>query len=384
MLKIPGMLLIGAAGRNVGKTELACSLIRRYSETCDVIGIKVTTIVKKGGECPRGGEGCGVCSSLQGNYLITEEIEPPEEKDTARMLRAGASKVYWLRVMKTHLEEGLEALRKLLTPESVSVCESNSLRLAAEPDIFIVVRDKFSDKYKPSAAAVREYADRLLLFDGTGFDVDTDEFELLDGKWAIREQATAIVLAGGGSRRMGSDKSRLPLFGRSLVEHVIEQIRPRFQEILLSHNDVRRETPAGVVVVPDKARNQGPFMGIVSCLEASANDLNLVVACDMPEIDLDLVRRMLRAAGGYDGVVPVYGESLFEPLFAVYRKSVLWPASKLLASGERRIVNLYPHCNIRYLTGEFCGDNGMRNLNTPEEYQRFKDNNDGQSGDDGR
>jgi len=74
MFKLDGMLMIGSAGSNVGKTELACTLLRKFSKTSDIIGIKVTTIKDKDGQCPRGGEGCGVCSSLEGVYCITEEL----------------------------------------------------------------------------------------------------------------------------------------------------------------------------------------------------------------------------------------------------------------------------------------------------------------------
>ena len=63
MLKIPGMLLIGSAGANAGKTHFACALIEKFRKVHKVIAIKVTTITEKDGNCPRGGKGCGVCAS---------------------------------------------------------------------------------------------------------------------------------------------------------------------------------------------------------------------------------------------------------------------------------------------------------------------------------
>ncbi|MFB0524886.1 MAG: nucleoside-triphosphatase, partial [Phycisphaerae bacterium] len=128
MIKLDGMLMIGSAGANVGKTELACALIRKFSKNTDVIGIKVTTIKAKDGRCPRGGQGCGVCSSLEGNFYITRETNTTSGKDTARLLAAGASRVFWLRVMKTHLKEGIAALLDIIGPNAISICESNSLR----------------------------------------------------------------------------------------------------------------------------------------------------------------------------------------------------------------------------------------------------------------
>ena len=100
----------------------------------------MTTIAEKDA-CPRGGKGCGVCSSLEGEYCITDEVNAPADKDTARLLAAGASKVFWLRTLKTHLHEGFSALLERVEPDSMLVCESNSLRQVVEPGIFLMVKD---------------------------------------------------------------------------------------------------------------------------------------------------------------------------------------------------------------------------------------------------
>ncbi|UCC99737.1 MAG: hypothetical protein JSW66_07605, partial [Phycisphaerales bacterium] len=91
--------MIGSAGANVGKTELACAILRKFGERDNIIGIKVTTIDDKNGQCPRGGQGCGVCSSLDGVFCITEESDTCSEKDTSRLLTSGASRVFWLQVL---------------------------------------------------------------------------------------------------------------------------------------------------------------------------------------------------------------------------------------------------------------------------------------------
>ena len=136
MIEQPNMLMIGSAGRNIGKTELACRLIRKFNPRIDIVGIKVTAIQEKGGKCPRGGEGCGVCTSLQGNYCITEERSGPPGKDTTKLLEAGAEKVYRLCVLKDHLEEGFVALMESIGDRAISICESNSLRQIVEPGLF--------------------------------------------------------------------------------------------------------------------------------------------------------------------------------------------------------------------------------------------------------
>lgn len=193
MISLPGMLLIGAAGRNVGKTELACAIVRRFSGRTPVTGVKVTVIAKAGGRCPRGGAGCGVCSSLEGAFCLTRETGDPPGKDTSRMLAAGAREVFWLRVLKEHLAAGLDALLSQLGRDTVCVCESNSLRLIVRPSLFLMARDAGTDTFKPTAAAVRKYVDRMVLFDGARLDFGPDDLELVDRRWRLVPRPAAAA-----------------------------------------------------------------------------------------------------------------------------------------------------------------------------------------------
>jgi molybdopterin-guanine dinucleotide biosynthesis protein A len=323
----PGMLMIGSAGRNAGKTEFACSVIRNLSPRADIVGVKVTTILKKDGTCPRGGKGCGVCSSLKGDYCITDEADAPADKDTARLAAAGASKVFWLRVMKTHLHRGLCELLEMIDPQTAIVCESNSLREVVTPGLFIMVKNNRTGKYKASAEAVREFADRTVVFDGTGFDMDP------------------------------------------LIARICEALRPHFREVMVSAADAKQYSFLGVPVAADREAGRGPLMGIASALSASACDLNLVVACDMPEMDIALVRRMLRESRDCDIVVPESSEEGLQPLFAVYRKNVAATAAALLADGEGRVRALLDKCRTKRI--RVAGRRFAKNLNTMEEYRAY-------------
>ncbi len=393
MFKLDGMLLIGSAGRKTGKTELACAIIRKFSKDRDITGIKVTAIEERDGQCPRGGQGCGVCSSLDGNFYITEETDRSSDKDTARLLAAGASQVFWLRVMKTHLEEGLTALLDIIGADAVSICESNSLRQVVEPGLFLIVKGGEQEVWKSSARDVRKYADRIVVSgqgdhigsplrfdfdlegqgDHTGsplrFDFDLEQIKLSDKKWVMQEKATAIILAGGDSSRMGADKSMLAIKGRPIVEIISEQLRGTFGQILISANEVDKLAFLGFEVIRDKIPGQGPLMGIASALEASANELNFVIACDIPHIDLTYVRRMLAEAEGVDIVIPTTGDERYEPLFAVYRKSALKAINEVLSSGGRKISDVFSRCRVKYIELEA---RGFTNLNTITEYEEFQ------------
>ena len=370
MTKLDGMLMIGSAGANVGKTELACAFLRKFSQDTDIVGIKVTTIRAKDGQCPRGGEGCGVCSSLDGDFSITEESDTASHKDTSRFLAAGASRVFWLRVMKAHLEEGISALLDIIGPGAISICESNSLREVVQPGLFLIVKGRNLTTWKSSAQKVSKYADRIVVSDGSSFDFDIDQVKLVGGKWIMPIKATAIIMAGGNSLRMGADKSMLPIEGQPMIERICQQLRGTFDQILVSANEVDRYSFLGLEVIPDRMPGQGPLMGIASALAASANELNFVVACDIPYVGVRYVRHMLAEAKGADLVIPTTGEGQCEPLFAVYRKSALGAMNEVLSSGGRKISDVFARCKVKHIE---LGDAGwFTNLNTLADYEEFQ------------
>jgi molybdopterin-guanine dinucleotide biosynthesis protein A len=369
MLKLEGMLMIGSAGANVGKTELACALIKKFSKSHDIKGVKVTTIKAKDGQCPRGGQGCGVCSSLDGNFYIMEETDSSSRKDTARLLKAGASRVFWLRVMKTHLKDGLSALVDIIGPDAVSICESNSLRQVVEPGLFLIVRGRGRKVWKSSARELRDYADRIVTSDRKDFDLDIERIQLVGEKWAIKEQATAIIMAGGDSTRIGKDKSMLPINGKPMIKHICDQLRPHFDQILVSSCDKSEYDFLGVEIIPDRLAGQGPLMGIASALKASANEVNFVIACDIPEVDMSFVRTMLRQVRDYDAVVPTTGPSQYEPLFAVYKRDILAAVEDALSSGSNRIMDALTSCKVKYIG--LTGAQQIKNINTMNDYREF-------------
>jgi molybdopterin-guanine dinucleotide biosynthesis protein A len=221
---------------------------------------------------------------------------------------------------------------------------------------------------------VEKYADRTVLFDDSDFDIDPDEIELIDGTWIHKMRATAIIMAGGRSRRMGQDKAVLEINGTTAINCIFEQLQPYFDQILISSNNVEKHSLPGVTVVPDEIADKGPLMGIASTLRVSRNDTNFVIACDIPEVDIDFVRQMIRESNGHDAVVPQTGQGRYEPLFAVYKKSILDEIDKAIASGKHRVIAPLENCNVRYL--DLHGDMQLRNLNTMNDYCEFvgKDN----------
>ena len=171
---------------------------------------------------------------------------------------------------------------------------------------------------------------------------------------------------------MGIDKSMLPIEGRPIIERTCEQLGACFEQVLISANKADKFAFLGFEVIPDKVPEQGPLMGIASALEASANELNFVVACDIPQIELRHVRRILSEAArsNADIIVPTTGNGKYEPLFAVYRKSTLEAINKVLSSGGRKISDVFELCKVKKVE---LGAN-LVNLNTMPEYEEFQKN----------
>lgn len=184
---------------------------------------------------------------------------------------------------------------------------------------------------------------------------------------------TVLVLAGGRGRRMKADKASLDVGGRTLLEHVLAQVEPLFDEVLvsLSPGQAAPRLPSGSPArfVHDGAPGLGPIGGLLAGLKAARNDACAVVACDIPDIDVPLLRALARAAAAADIAVPAGPSGLREPLFAVYARSVVPAVEGLLARGERSLLPLYGLCRTAEV--RFDDPGRVRNLNTRADYEDY-------------
>jgi hypothetical protein len=178
MLDVPKMIMIGSTARNSGKTTLALSILEKYKNKASIYAIKVTTIAVKNGGCIHGDDGCGVCSRMQSDFEITTEESTGGIKDTSMLLAGGAKRVYWLKTLKDHIDEGVAAVLAEIPEEALIICESNSLRKVVKPGIFIMVKNTDDDQIKKSARDVFDQADIVFenRFEG-GFEKVMNEIE---------------------------------------------------------------------------------------------------------------------------------------------------------------------------------------------------------------
>jgi len=183
-------------------------------------------------------------------------------------------------------------------------------------------------------------------------------------------EATAIILAGGKSSRMGRDKSLLATNDLPLIGKIASQLKDHFPEIIIGANDMEKYRFLHLPVIPDLEEGKGPLMGIYSTLLRSQHEINFVVACDIPDLDIQYVQELIRQAQDHQIVIPTWSDGKLEPLFAVYRKSVLNEIRNILDTGQRKIRLLFESVDVKYLP---LPDEGKwyRNLNTMDDYRNY-------------
>ena len=185
--------------------------------------------------------------------------------------------------------------------------------------------------------------------------------------------ASAVILAGGKSLRMGRPKALLSFDGEPLIVHTVRKLARCFPDIVVVAAPEQELPPLPVTLVRDAVAHQGPVGGIYYGLQAAQRDTCFVTGCDAPFLSLTLVRHLLARRTDYDVVVPVWEDRL-QPLHAVYRRSVAPLLHAQLERGELRPILLYKNVPTLEVGPDeihrFDPEGySFRNMNSPEDYQ---------------
>ena len=186
---------------------------------------------------------------------------------------------------------------------------------------------------------------------------------------------TAIILAGGKSLRMGSNKALLRYGSSTFIEQQVTILKNIFDEILISADNANAYERLHLPIVPDIIPDMGPLSGICAGLMRAKSSYAFVIACDMPFINEKVILYLKEQTNGYDVVVPQTRRGL-EPMHAFYSRSCIQPIYHCLEKGKLRIIDFFNEVRVRVVDEkEFKGlDASIKsliNLNTPEEYKRY-------------
>jgi len=161
---------------------------------------------------------------------------------------------------------------------------------------------------------------------------------------------TPVVLAGGKSSRMGTDKSFVCLNKKRLIEIIIETIEQKFprEEIILVTNTPDAYRYLQIRLVEDIVKNRGPLGGLHAALTYSTTPYLFLVGCDMPFLNIGLLDYMLEMRGDKEVIIPRI-DGWAEPLHAIYAQECLGKIPKYLTEEKPRLDIFFPEVKVKYI-----------------------------------
>lgn len=202
---------------------------------------------------------------------------------------------------------------------------------------------------------------------------------------------------------MGEDKAFLPVGGQLLIDRVLTAVGAVADDIIIVTNSPEKYAGYRVRLVRDAHPGTGALGGIYTGLLAAERWCGLVVACDMPFLNVDLLQYMAGLVGQYDVVMPYSGDNPLpgemldsapgqaqegpqetakardlHPLHAIYCKTCLDPIRRGLSRGDLRAIAFLPEVRVRFVGRQEierfdAAHRSLFNANTPEELQRARE-----------
>lgn len=188
---------------------------------------------------------------------------------------------------------------------------------------------------------------------------------------------TTVIMAGGKSSRMGTDKAFVPLLGKPMIEHVLESLDGLGSEQIIITNSIEQYRYLGLPLFADIYEESGPLGGLHAALAHASHPHLLVVACDMPWLNRDLLAYMVSLRETADAIVPRWTK-FPEPLHAVYSKACLESVTACLESRNLKLIAFYSQVRVRYLDREVlsgfdAAGRSFANINTLEDLRQARE-----------
>jgi molybdopterin-guanine dinucleotide biosynthesis protein A len=187
---------------------------------------------------------------------------------------------------------------------------------------------------------------------------------------------TGVILAGGSSKRYGRNKAFLKIGSVRLIDSILQEMKAIFTRVILITNEKIKYEYLEIPMFEDLVKGFGPLGGIYTGLMSIPDQAGFFVACDMPRINRQLVRYMVDIKGNHRAVVPSVADNI-EPLHAIYFRSCLKPIRHLIDSKRCQVRLFYDSIPVRYVKEDeirkfCCPSKAFLNINTPDEFAKFK------------
>lgn len=189
---------------------------------------------------------------------------------------------------------------------------------------------------------------------------------------------TVAISAGGQSSRMGTDKSFVEVAGQPIIDRVMSRVADLGQrETILITNRPEDYAHLGLPMYPDVMPGKGSLGGIYTALHYSTQPHTLVVACDMPFLNEDLLRYMLNLIDDTVDVMVPRVDKYPQGLHAIYSQACLRPIKEQLDADRLKVIGFYGKVRVRYLDEDdykrFDPEGrAFMNINTPGDLEEAR------------
>ena len=186
---------------------------------------------------------------------------------------------------------------------------------------------------------------------------------------------TGIILSGGKSTRMKTDKAFLKLGPKAMIEELISRVEKKFSKLMIIAETREKYMKFGIEATEDVIPDKGPLGGIYTALVKSESFYNFIFSCDAPFVNPDLIDYMISKAKDFDIIIPRWKDK-FEPLHAIYSKNCIEAIENQLAKNDLKIINFFSEVSVKVIEQEELerfdlGQLPFMNINTREEYSKI-------------
>lgn len=182
---------------------------------------------------------------------------------------------------------------------------------------------------------------------------------------------TGIILAGGKSTRMGSDKGFMEIDGTSFMSRIVNVLNPFVKEIIIVSDNPDYDS-FGLKRVEDIIKNSGPLAGLYSGLEHSKTEDNLVLSCDVPLINHEVISKLIQECDSETDIVQIKSGGRIMPLVAMYKKKCMDSCLQLLQNNERRLRSIQTIAITKTIDLKSEYAPYVRNINTIKELKEIR------------
>lgn len=182
---------------------------------------------------------------------------------------------------------------------------------------------------------------------------------------------TGIILAGGKSSRMGTDKGFVILKNKPFVQHIIDTLTPLVNDIIIVSDNPDYDK-FNIKRVEDIIKESGPLAGLYSGLFHSKTEQNIVLSCDIPLVNTQILNQLIATGDEAIDVVQCQVQDKTMPLIALYKKRVLNDCLTTLESGERRLRVFINQLNTKTVHIEQTLEKYTANINTKDQLKQLQ------------